>query len=105
MNPSKKFCLLSFPPAGARCRMKAAMTGSTSLLQVLAAADMDDAEDVVIREGLFAALRDFGAGNAAVARQDARSLGACHRPQHRRRASCGVISSRGTWWPRCAFRR
>jgi hypothetical protein len=95
MNPSKSFCLLSFPPAREGCRMRVAMAGDTSLIRILAAADMDDAEDVAIRESLFVALRDFGAG-AQRARPRTR--------RGRRRVACDVRSSLGSQRPLCPVR-
>jgi hypothetical protein len=42
------------------------MTDDDCLLQILAAADIDDEDDMAIRAALFVTLRDLGADNAAV---------------------------------------
>jgi hypothetical protein len=86
--------------------MEAAMTSDTSLLQILAAADMADEEDVAVREGLFEALRNSAAIKAAIAKSDARNMRArprLHHPRHG--APRGVTSSRGTPRLPCTFRR
>jgi hypothetical protein len=79
------------------------MTVDNSLLQILAAADPGDADDVATRAGLFAALRGFGAGNVAVTGRDAGTARARYRPRRRRRASCDAKFSCGARWPSCRF--
>jgi hypothetical protein len=85
--------------------MEAETTGNTSLLQILAGADAGDEEDVAIREGLLAALRDFVAGNAAIASPGRRKRGANACLRHHRRAASG--DAQGSCRPRrllCTFR-
>ncbi len=60
------------------------MSVDESLLQILAAADIGDEEDMAIRAALFVTLRDLGAGNGAVTRPDTRSLRTRSRRDHRR---------------------
>jgi hypothetical protein len=73
------------------------MTDHESLLQILAAADIDDEDDMAIRAALFVTLRDLGAENAAVARPDARKSRTRYRLRRRRRPASGNSrSSNGT---------
>jgi hypothetical protein len=57
------------------------MTGDESLLQILAAADTDDEDDMAIRAALFVTLRDLDADNPAFAKLAAPKLRARYR-QH-----------------------
>src|SRR5471032_1299263 len=86
MVANKKFWRPPFPSVGSRCRNEAELIGNTSLLQILAAADMADDEDVAIRKSLFVALRDFDADSAAGVGPDTRSLRARSGLRHCRHA-------------------
>jgi len=106
MIANRKLSRSPFPSTGLRCRKQVEMTVDASLLQILAAADLGDEEDVAIREILFEALRDLGAQRSAAARSAAASLRAGARPrQHRRAAACAPGASRATRRSPCTFRR
>jgi hypothetical protein len=73
MTPDKKFRRTSSRSAGARHRKEPGMTIDTSFVQILAAADIRDEDDVALRAALFATLRDLGAEYALETGPDGRS--------------------------------
>ena len=77
------------------------MSGDESLLQILAAADINDEDDMAIRAALFVTLRDLGADNAAVAGPAAPRPRARYRL--RRPASGNTRSSRDAHRRPCTF--
>jgi hypothetical protein len=92
------------PLAASRCRKEPQTTDNESLLQILAAADMDDEDDMAIRAALFVTLRELGADNVEVAGPRARGLRTRDRLRYRQRLASGRSrSSIGTRRRPCTF--
>jgi hypothetical protein len=73
------------------------MTIDDSFIQILAAADLDDADDLALRAALFVTLRELGADHVADIRPDAPISRARYAGRHCRGAASAVARlSRGT---------